>query len=113
LEEETVGYVQLKKAVSRVATSNPDRSHTRIVFIDAVEPKKNLDAPATHAHPFPNTIDLTYDLVPHFIPNVDNPEFQTLRKTFSQTELFCNEHPNRCITAFGYKVDHRCCHLKC
>ncbi len=71
LEEETVGYIQLKKAASRVATTNPDRSHTRIVFIDAVEPKKNLDAPATHAHPFPNTIDLVYDLVPHFISSVD------------------------------------------
>jgi hypothetical protein len=71
LEEETVGYVQLKKTASRVATTNPDRSHTRIVFIDAVEPKKNLDAPATNAHPFPNTIDLEYDLVPNFVPSVE------------------------------------------
>jgi hypothetical protein len=71
LEEEIVGHVQLKKTASRVATTNPDRSHTRIVFIDAVEPKKNLDAPATLAHPFPNTIDLQYQLVPNFIPSVD------------------------------------------
>ena len=71
LQEETVGYVQLKKSASRVATTNPDRSHTRIVFIDAVEPKKDLGAPATLAHPFPNTIDLAYDLVPHFIASVD------------------------------------------
>jgi hypothetical protein len=67
LEAETVGYVQLKKSASRLATTNPDRSYTRIVFVDAVEPKKNLDAPATHAHPFPNTIDLEYDVVPSFI----------------------------------------------
>ena len=71
LEEEIVGHVQLKKTASRVATTNPDRSHTRIVFIDAVEPKKNLDGAATLAHPFPNTIDLEYQLVPNFIPSVD------------------------------------------
>jgi len=71
--DETVGYVQLKKTASRVATNNPDRSHTRIIFIDAVEPKKDLNAPATLAHPFPNTIDVQYRLVPNFIPAV-NPE---------------------------------------
>ncbi|MBZ5636271.1 MAG: hypothetical protein LAO55_24340 [Acidobacteriia bacterium] len=67
IQDEIVGYVQLKKTASRVATNNPDRSHTRIIFVDAVEPKKNLDAPATIAHPFPNTIDLKYSLVPNFI----------------------------------------------
>jgi hypothetical protein len=70
IEEEIVGYVQLKKTASRLATAQPDRSHTRILFIDAVEPKKNVDAPATHTHPFPNTIDLEYRLVPKFIPSV-------------------------------------------
>ena len=71
LEEEVVGYVQLKKGASRVATTKPDRSYTRIVFIDAVEPKKKLDAPTTPAKPFPNTIDVEYDLIPNFIPGVD------------------------------------------
>ncbi len=71
LEVESVGYVRMIKTASRVATTNPDRTYTRIVFIDAVEPKKPLDAPATHAHPFPNTIDLEYELVPNFIPSVE------------------------------------------
>lgn len=69
-EEAVVGYVQLKKTASRLATSQPDRSHTRILFLDAVEPKKNVDDPATLAQPFPNTIDLEYQLVPQFIPSV-------------------------------------------
>jgi hypothetical protein len=69
--DETVGYVQLKKAASRVATSNPDRSHTRIIFIDAVEPKKDTTLASTLTHPFPNTIDVSYALVPNFIAAVD------------------------------------------
>lgn len=70
IEEEVVGYVQLKKTASRLATTKPDRSHTRILFIDAVEPKKDLNAPATLAHPFPNTIEVEYKLAPSFIPDV-------------------------------------------
>jgi hypothetical protein len=67
-EDETVGYMQLKKTASRLAITGPDRSHTRILFIDAVEPKKDLEKPA--ANPFPNTIDVTYKLVPNFIASV-------------------------------------------
>ncbi len=69
---ETVGYVQLKKTASRLATdpaphaSIPDRSYTRIVFIDAVEPKKELGLPSTALHPFPNTIDVEYSLFANY-----------------------------------------------
>ncbi len=69
-ENETVGYVQMKKTASRVAITKPDRSYTRIVFIDAVEPKKDLNKPTTVTHPFPNTIDVEYILTPHFIDSV-------------------------------------------
>jgi hypothetical protein len=65
--EETVGWVELKKSASRLAITNPDRSRTRIIFIDAVEPKKE---PGKQANPFPNTIDLSYQLIPHFISSV-------------------------------------------
>jgi hypothetical protein len=75
-EQDVVGYVQLKKTASRLATTRPDRSLTRIVFIDAVEPKKDLDKPETHAHPFPNTIDVGYKLIPHFIPSVSHASWQ-------------------------------------
>jgi hypothetical protein len=78
-EDDVVGYVQLKKTASRLATTKPDRSLTRIVFIDAVEPKKDLDKPTTAAHPFPNTIDVTYTLAPHFIPGVSNASTQSAK----------------------------------
>jgi hypothetical protein len=71
MEDEVVGYVQLQKTASRLAVTEPSRSHTRIVFIDAVEPKKDLNKPSTVAHPFPNTIDVAYDLAPHFIESVE------------------------------------------
>ncbi|MEO7767044.1 MAG: hypothetical protein ABIS01_06440, partial [Ferruginibacter sp.] len=69
---ETVGYVQLKKTASRLAIDNaanatmPDRSYTRIVFIDAVEPKKELGLPSSISHPFPNTIDVEYSLFANY-----------------------------------------------
>jgi hypothetical protein len=69
-ETSVVGYVELRKTISRVATTSPDRSYTRVVFVDAVEPKKDLTKPATLTQPFPNTIDVRYRLRPDFIPSV-------------------------------------------
>lgn len=63
-----VGAVRLIKTATRIATKKPDRSYTRIVFIDAVEPKKDVTKPALHQ--FPNTIDLSYVVKPHFINSV-------------------------------------------
>jgi hypothetical protein len=68
--DEVVGRVQWERTASRVATTKPDRSRTRIVFIDAVEPKKDLASPATVARPFPNTIDVSYTLTPAFAESV-------------------------------------------
>ena len=70
VEDEVVGYVQCQKTASRVATTDPDRSYTRIVFVDAVEPKKDISKAATAAQPFPNTIDVSYTLTPVFIDSV-------------------------------------------
>ena len=66
-ERSVVGQVEWRKTASRIATTKPDRSHTRVVFVDAVEPKKDLGMPATLPHPFPNTIDVSYTLTPAFI----------------------------------------------
>ena len=66
-----IGHLELKKTISLVATNDPDRSYTRVVFIDAVEPKKDLTKATTAAAPFPNTIDLSYSLRPDFIESVD------------------------------------------
>ena len=71
LETGVVGYLQLKDTASRVATTDEvDRSYTRVLFIDAVEPKKDLEKPATLANPFPNTLNLNYTLTPKFIKSV-------------------------------------------
>ena len=70
VEDEVVGYVQCLKTASRVATTDPDRSYTRLVFVDAVEPKKDLSKAATAAQPFPNTIEVSYTLTPVFIDSV-------------------------------------------
>jgi hypothetical protein len=67
-EAADVGSVRLIKTATRIATTKPDRSFTRVVFIDAVEPKKDVTKPALHQ--FPNTIDLSYVVKPHFINSV-------------------------------------------
>ena len=40
LATETVGRLQMIRTASRVATDRPQRSYARVVFIDAVEPKR-------------------------------------------------------------------------
>lgn len=70
LETDIVGYLQLKETANLIATTDPDRSYTRVVFIDAVEPKKDLEKPATQTNPFPNTIDVNYTFTPKFIDSV-------------------------------------------
>jgi hypothetical protein len=65
-----VGYVGCPRTASRLSTTDPDRSRTRIVFIDAVEPKKSLDAIGPLDNPFPNTLDITYTVTPAFIAAV-------------------------------------------
>lgn len=69
VETLSVGRLQMIRTASRVATDRPQRSYARVVFIDAVEPKKDA-APATVANPFPNTIDVSYTLTPSFVPAV-------------------------------------------
>jgi len=69
-EDDVVGYVQWQKTASRLATTEPDRSYTRIVFVDAVEPKKDVSKAATAVKPFPSTIDVSYTLTPTFIDSV-------------------------------------------
>lgn len=90
-EGSIVGYVELRKTISRVAATRPDRSYTRVVFVDAVEPKKDLTKPATLTHPFPNTIDVRYSLRPDFIPSVaagaEDEQTETRRLTVPVTTV--------------------------
>lgn len=67
--DQVVGDIVLMKTASRVALTNPDRDHTTLIFIDAVEPKPANDG-------FPDVLELSYELVPYFkdenIPKSDN-----------------------------------------
>ncbi len=53
-----VGDIEVKKTISINALQNPDRSFTKLIFIDAVEPK--------HDPKFPDLIDLTYSIEANF-----------------------------------------------
>ena len=61
---ERVGKIELHRTINLQALQKPDRSHTQLVFIDAVEPK-----PDPTGTEFPDTIDLEYTVVPQFRPD--------------------------------------------
>lgn len=54
-----VGDIALMKTASRIELTHPDRDHTTLIFIDAVEPK-----PANDGHP--DVLEVSYELIPHF-----------------------------------------------
>ena len=49
-----IGDIEVKKTISINALQNPDRSFTKLIFIDAVEPKNDPK--------FPDLIDLNYTI---------------------------------------------------
>lgn len=67
--DKVVGDITLMRTASRVELTHPDRDHTTLIFIDAVEPKPANDG-------FPDVLELSYELVPYFrdenVPKSDN-----------------------------------------
>jgi len=60
-----VGDIELVRTASFESLHSPERSSTRIIFIDAVEPKKdNSGGPGEPD--FPDTIDVTYSIETNF-----------------------------------------------
>lgn len=59
-----VGDIELRKTAPLGALSNPDRSHTKLVFIDAIEPNNSRLRPAPHAAEsrLPDLIEATYKM---------------------------------------------------
>lgn len=57
------------------ALDNPQRGHTRLIFLDAVEPKSELLQPAAPITRFPDIIELDYDVQRRFTtaPAVEDP----------------------------------------
>jgi hypothetical protein len=106
LASETVGYLTMEKSASRLATTDAKRDHTRMVFIDAIEPKKDLAQIAANVTtPFPNTIDVRYTLTAAFIDAVD-PEGSDGEVTTSELQLPVTTIPTQVpkIVAAGYAL---------
>lgn len=75
-----VGDIEMIRTASFESLHNPQRQSTRIIFIDAIEPKK--DKPANQAEPdFPDTIDLSYVIETNF--KDDHAEQQDMDKELS------------------------------
>jgi hypothetical protein len=62
--EEEVGSIDLHSTINLQALQKPDRSFTQLVFIDAVEPKK--DPNDSTLDEFPDIIELSYRIIPQF-----------------------------------------------
>ena len=60
-----VGDIEIRKTAPFQALQGPDRSHTTLIFIDAVEPKSERLQPAPHAMEprWPDLIELAYTVV--------------------------------------------------
>jgi len=62
-ENAEVGRIKIIRTASFEALDDPQRNATRIIFIDAVEPKKDKQGPNPI---FPDSIDVSYTLEPQF-----------------------------------------------
>jgi len=70
-ETKIVGEIEVKRTVSFEALHDPQRNYTRVVFIDAVEPKNHrprLDDP--NEPRFPDTIEVSYSITTNFKENI-------------------------------------------
>lgn len=67
---EEVGTLEIRHTASFEALQDPQRDYTRMIFIDAVEPKNQLmQPPPNSTQPrFPDTIELSYSIVTNFKP---------------------------------------------
>jgi hypothetical protein len=66
-ETQIVGEIELKRTASFESLHEPKRSYTRVVFIDAVEPKNPRRRPAPHDEPrFPDTLEVSYRIRTRF-----------------------------------------------
>lgn len=70
-EVKTVGDIEVRRAASFEALHSPKRNYTRLVFIDAVEPKnERKQAPPHQQEPrFADTIEVGYEVTTHFKNN--------------------------------------------
>ena len=76
-----VGDIEIKHTAPFTALSEPDRSHTTLIFIDAVETKNERKRPAPHAaeQRFPDLIEVEYTLEPAYKNPLGAPTDGALR----------------------------------
>jgi hypothetical protein len=73
-EQTEVGDIEVKHTASFEALHGPKRDYTRLVFIDAVEPKNPRKQPPANTEPrFPDTIEVSYSVEPNFKPDHGAP----------------------------------------
>ena len=70
-ETKTVGDIEIRRTASFEMLNSPKRNYTRLVFIDAVEPKNERMQPAPHqTEPrFPAAIEVSYSVTTFFKPD--------------------------------------------
>jgi hypothetical protein len=63
-----IGEIELRHTAPFEALANAQRDHTRLIFIDAVEPKNHRTRPAPNQTElrFPDTIEVSYSIEPRF-----------------------------------------------
>ena len=62
-----VGEIEVKRTASFESLSDPKRNYTRVIFIDAVEPKNHRPHPDHPGEPrFPDTIEVSYSISTKF-----------------------------------------------
>jgi hypothetical protein len=83
-EDAEAGRIKMFRTASFGSLDNPQRNSTQIVFIDAVEPKKD---PQNGTPAFPDTIDLAYTFEPRFKPDhgAERDEPETVELTLPIT----------------------------
>ncbi len=84
-EVKTVGDIEVRRSASFESLHDPRRNYTRLVFIDAVEPKNERMQPPPHQQQprFPDTIEVGYTITTQFQPDHaaqrDDPEQTAIR----------------------------------
>ena len=61
-----MGEIEVKRTASLESLHDPQRDYTRLIFIDAVEPKKPARVEAPDDPRFPDTIEVSYKITTHF-----------------------------------------------
>lgn len=78
MEETEVGDIEIKRTAPFEALQGAKRNYTRLVFIDAVEPKNPRKQLTANTEPrFPDTIEVTYSVSPRFKADHGAPDDDT------------------------------------